>query len=76
MGSGLKARIIGTGSYAPSRRMTNADLEKIIDTSDEWIISHTGIKERRIADDNLTTSDMAVVAIQRAISKNIRNPKS
>ena len=67
MGLGLKARIIGTGSYAPSRRMTNTDLEKIIDTSDEWIVSHTGIKERRIADDSITTSDMAAIAVQRAI---------
>jgi len=67
MGLGLRARIIGTGSYAPSRRMTNTDLEKIVDTSDEWIISHTGIKERRIADDSITTSDMAAIAVQRAM---------
>jgi len=62
-----KARIIGTGSYVPSRRLTNADLEQMLDTSDEWIYSHTGIRERRIADDNTSTSDMAVEAIRRAL---------
>jgi hypothetical protein len=55
-----KARIIGTGSYVPPKRLTNADLERMLDTSDEWIYSHTGIRERRIADDNTSTSDMAV----------------
>jgi len=62
-----KARIIGTGSYVPPKRLTNADLERMLDTSDEWIYSHTGIRERRIADDNTSTSDMAVEAIRQAI---------
>ena len=67
MGLRLRARIIGTGSYVPPHRMTNADLEKIVDTSDEWIFSHTGIRQRRIADNSLTTSDMAAKAVQRAL---------
>ena len=61
------ARIIGTGSYVPPRRLTNADLERMLDTSDEWIYSHTGIRERRIAGDDISTSDMAVEAIRQAL---------
>ena len=45
----IRARITGTGSYAPERVMTNADLEKLVATSDEWIRERTGIRERRIA---------------------------
>ena len=62
-----KARIIGTGSYVPPKRLTNADLEQMLDTSDEWIYSHTGIRERRIAGDDISTSDMAVEAIRQAL---------
>lgn len=62
-----RARIIGTGSYVPPKRLTNAELERMLDTSDEWIYSHTGIRERRIADDDCTTSDMAVEAIRQAL---------
>jgi len=62
-----RAKIIGTGSYVPPKRLTNADLERMLDTSDEWIYSHTGIRERRIADDDISTSDMAAEAIQRAL---------
>lgn len=51
----------------PPRRLTNADLERMLDTSDEWIYSHTGIRERRIAGDDISTSDMAVEAIRQAI---------
>jgi 3-oxoacyl-[acyl-carrier-protein] synthase-3 len=54
--------IIGTGSYLPDRVMTNADLEKLVDTSDEWITTRTGIKERRIASDDEFTSDLAAKA--------------
>ncbi|MGH8014881.1 MAG: 3-oxoacyl-ACP synthase, partial [Candidatus Zixiibacteriota bacterium] len=57
----IRARIIGTGSYTPPQVMTNADFEKIVDTSDEWITTRTGIKERRIAN-GMATSDMAVAA--------------
>lgn len=58
----FKAGVIATGCYLPSRRLTNRDLEKIVDTSDEWIITRTGISERRIADDGMATSDLAALA--------------
>ncbi len=60
-------RVVGTGSYLPDKVLTNFDLEKIIDTTDEWITKRTGIKERRIAADDESTSDMAVKASIRAI---------
>jgi len=61
------ASIIGTGSYAPDRVMTNADLEKLVETSDEWILSRTGIRERRIAGPEMPTSEMAARAAATAI---------
>ena len=61
-----RARIIGTGSFTPPHRLTNADLEKMVDTSDEWITSRTGIKERRIAN-GILSSDMAVEACKSAL---------
>jgi 3-oxoacyl-[acyl-carrier-protein] synthase-3 len=62
-----KIKIVGTGFYAPDRVLTNADLEKLVDTSDEWIITRTGIKERRMAADDQATSDLAVEAGKRAL---------
>lgn len=59
--------IIGTGHYAPDNIVTNKDLEKIVDTSDEWIKSRTGIEERRIAKDDEDSSDMAFKAAERAL---------
>ena len=59
--------IIGTGSYLPERVMTNEDMSKIVDTSDEWITTRTGIKERRIASAEQATSDMAAAAAQKAM---------
>ncbi len=65
--------IIGVGSYVPERVLTNADLERMVETSDEWIVTRTGIRERRIAAPNEFTSDMAAHAAQRAMEKgNIR----
>jgi len=61
--------IIGTGSYVPERILTNAELEKMVDTTDEWIVTRTGIKERRIAGKNEFTSDLAAHAAQRAIDQ-------
>ncbi|MGA8657998.1 MAG: beta-ketoacyl-ACP synthase III [Chthoniobacterales bacterium] len=61
--------IIGTGSYAPERILTNRDLEKIVDTSDQWIRTRTGITERRIAGENEHTSDMATKAAIAAIKQ-------
>jgi len=61
------ARILATGSALPERVVTNADLEKIVDTSDEWIRSRTGIRERRVAADGETTGDLAFRAAQQAL---------
>ncbi|BCR04755.1 3-oxoacyl-[acyl-carrier-protein] synthase 3 [Desulfuromonas versatilis] len=62
-----KARIIGTGSCVPEKVMTNYDLEKILDTSHDWIITRTGINERRIAAEDEQTSDLATRAAERAL---------
>ena len=61
--------IVGTGSYVPDRVLTNADLEKMVDTTDEWITTRSGIKERRIAPDWMCTSDMATEAARRAMDQ-------
>lgn len=60
--------IIGTGSYMPEKVLTNDDLSKIVDTSDEWITTRTGIRERRIAAEDQATSDMAAEAARRALA--------
>jgi 3-oxoacyl-[acyl-carrier-protein] synthase-3 len=62
-----KSRILGTGAYAPDRILSNLDLERLVDTSDAWITERTGIKERRVAADDQASSDMALVAAQRAL---------
>lgn len=62
------AGILGTGFYVPEKIMTNADLEKIVETSDEWIVERTGIKERRIAEDNQPMSDLALKAAKAALA--------
>lgn len=59
--------ILGTGSYAPERVLTNEDLARMVDTSDEWIFTRSGIRERRIAGPNESTSDMGVQAGRRAL---------
>ncbi|RJP28184.1 MAG: ketoacyl-ACP synthase III [Candidatus Omnitrophota bacterium] len=64
-----KVGIIGLGEYLPKRVLTNADLEKMVDTSDEWITTRTGIKERRIADKGEATSDMATKAAKEALKE-------
>lgn len=61
------SKIIGTGSYLPSKVLTNYDLEKIVDTSNDWIVSRSGIHERHIAADDELTSDLALQASRRAI---------
>ena len=63
------AKITSWGNYFPERVLTNDDLEKMVDTSDEWITTRTGIKERRLAADNEYTSDMAAKAAQAAIRR-------
>ncbi|PTX61251.1 3-oxoacyl-[acyl-carrier-protein] synthase-3 [Melghirimyces profundicolus] len=59
--------IIGTGAYLPEKVLTNADLEKMVDTNDEWIVSRTGIRERRIAAEDQASSDLATEAARRAL---------
>jgi 3-oxoacyl-[acyl-carrier-protein] synthase III len=63
-----RSLIIGTGSYLPAEILTNADIAKRVDTSDEWIIERTGIKSRRIAAPNEMTSDLAIAAAKAAIA--------
>ena len=63
----IYSEIIGTGSYLPEKILTNDDLSKMVDTSDEWIFTRTGIRQRHIAADNEYTSDLAVKAIQNAL---------
>ncbi len=63
----MYTKIIGTGSYLPEQVRTNADLEKIVDTSDEWIVTRTGIRERRIAGPHETVDSMGYQAALRAI---------
>ena len=59
--------IIGIGSYVPEKVLTNKDLEKIVETSDEWIVERTGIRERRIAEPHIATSDLAALAAEKAL---------
>ena len=63
-----KVGILGLGCYLPEKVLTNKDIEKIVDTTDEWITTRTGIKERRIARSDETTSDMATEAAKRALA--------
>lgn len=62
-----RIKIAGTGFYTPEKRLTNFDLEKMVDTSDEWIITRTGIQERRIASEKQVTSDLATEAAHRTL---------
>jgi 3-oxoacyl-[acyl-carrier-protein] synthase-3 len=62
------SRILGTGSYLPARILTNADLEKLVETSDQWIVERTGIRERHIAADGEVTSDLATQAARAALA--------
>jgi len=65
----LRAKIIATGSYVPERVLTNFDLEKMVDTSDEWIRERSGIRERRIASEKEAASDLAYEAAKAALKK-------
>jgi len=76
MQQNLKASITGIGSYLPKKVLTNYDLEKMIDTSNDWIVKRTGIKERRIVENGLTTSDLAAKASLRAIKDAKVSPKN
>ncbi len=61
------ARIVGTGGYLPARLLRNADLEKLVDTTDQWIVERTGIRERHVAGEGELTSDLATHAARRAL---------
>jgi 3-oxoacyl-[acyl-carrier-protein] synthase-3 len=74
-GSVLNAGIIGIGRYVPEKVVKNTDLEKMMDTSDEWIRTRTGIEERRIAGEDMDTSDMAFEAAKNAIQHAGISPK-
>ena len=63
----IHSRVSGTGSYLPAKVLTNADLEKMVDTTSDWIVERTGIRERHIAADNETTCDLAEQAARRAM---------
>ncbi|MDR2034103.1 MAG: ketoacyl-ACP synthase III [Helicobacteraceae bacterium] len=65
----MYASMLSIGAYSPQKRLTNADLEKMVDTSEEWIVKRTGIKERRIAAENEAASDLGVVAAKKAIER-------
>ena len=64
-----KARITAIGSYVPERKLTNVDLEKMVETSDEWIVQRTGIKERRIANEDEHTSDIGYKAVRDLLER-------
>jgi 3-oxoacyl-[acyl-carrier-protein] synthase-3 len=64
----LRSLIAGTGSYAPEKVVTNADLEKLVQTSDAWIVERTGIRERRVVGPDQATSDLALEASRRALA--------
>ena len=70
----IYSKINATGSYLPERILSNKDLEKSLDTTDEWIVSRTGIKERHIIGDDETTSDMAYKAALDALKSSTINP--
>ena len=63
--SSRRAKISALGTYVPPRVLTNADLEKMVETNDQWIVERTGIRERHILEKGLATSDMAVEAAKR-----------
>lgn len=62
-----RSRIIGTGHYLPEKVLTNADLEKLVDTNDAWIVERTGIRQRHIAADGQVTTDLGLIAAQKAL---------
>lgn len=72
----MYSRIIGTGSYLPEKVLTNHDLARMVETSDEWVFSRTGIRERHIVAENETTSDLAFQASKRAIEMAGVDPQS
>jgi 3-oxoacyl-[acyl-carrier-protein] synthase-3 len=71
----MRSLITGTGSFAPAKVLTNKDLESIVDTTDQWIVERTGIRERHVAAEGEATSDMALAATKRALEMAKVDPK-
>jgi 3-oxoacyl-[acyl-carrier-protein] synthase-3 len=71
----MRSLIVGTGSYAPEKVITNADLEKLVETNDQWIVERTGIKQRRMIAAEEATSDLALRAATRALEQAQLDPK-
>ena len=67
MSSAIRSKIVGTGSYTAAGVLTNFDLEKLVDTSNDWIVERTGIHERRVAAEDVNTSDMATQSLKQAL---------
>ena len=67
--SPVRAKISALGSYVPPRVLTNADLEKMVETSDEWIVTRTGIRERHIVEKGVATGDLAAEAARRCLAE-------
>lgn len=70
----MKAKISGLATYVPPKLLRNSDLEKLVDTTDEWILERTGIKERHIVEKGVATSDLAAEAIKKLLSQNKLQP--
>lgn len=70
----VRAKISALGTYVPPRLLTNADLEKMVDTNNEWILTRTGIRERHIVDKGTATSDLAVMAARKALAERNLSP--
>ena len=64
----IRAKISALGTYVPPRLLTNADLEKLVDTTDDWILTRVGIRHRHIVDKGVATSDLAVEAAKKALA--------
>lgn len=71
----MRSLIVGTGSYVPEKVLTNADMEKLVDTNDQWIVERTGIRERHIAAPEQATSDVALEAARKALEMAQVDPK-
>jgi len=70
----IRAKISALGTYVPPRLLTNADLERMVDTNNEWIMSRVGIRERHIVDKGVATSDLAVHAAKKALAQRGLDP--
>ena len=75
MSQRLRAKITALGTYVPPRVLTNHDFEKMVETSDEWILTRTGIRERHVVDKGVATSDMATEAAKCALAQRGLGPK-